>query len=234
MASYKCSKCRDLGFIPLKQENAQDIIAECECHKKDKILRMWEKSGIKLENQNLSFKNYKPYNEITKLMKNKAVQYVLEYETISKLRNNSIAFLGQVGSGKTHLTVSIAADLINKGIEVRYFQFREMITFLKQNIMDEETYQNQMNKLKTTPVLLIDDLFKKGRSESKVSDSDIRIMFEIVNYRYVNYLPIIVSSEMIADEILDVDEGFGSRIMQMCKKFLVQIEGMENNYRLKE
>lgn len=232
--SYKCSKCRDLGFIPIKQDGAQDKIIECECHKKDKVLRMWEKSGIKLENKNLSFDNYKPYNPMTKLMKAKAIQYLIEFENIKCGRNNSLALLGQVGSGKTHLTVAIAGKLIDKGIEVRYFQFREMITLLKQNIMDEEVYQRQMTKYKTTPVLLIDDLFKKQKDTGKITDSDVKIMFEIINYRYINYLPIIVSSELSTDEILDIDEGLGSRIVQMCKQFLVEVKGIENNYRLKK
>jgi DNA replication protein DnaC len=234
LENYKCAKCRDLGFIPIKQENAQDVIIECECHKKDKLLRMWEKSGIKLENQNLSFENYKPITPMAKHMKAKAIQYFTEFDNIKGSRHNSIAFLGQVGSGKTHLTVSIAGRLINKGVEVRYFQFREMITYLKQNIMDEEAYQREVTRYKTTPVLLIDDLFKKQKDKGTVTDSDVKIMFEIVNYRYVNYLPIIVSSELSVDEILDIDEGLGSRVVQMCKQHLVQVEGMENNYRLKE
>lgn len=222
-----------MGFISVRQEDGADIIVECECHKKNRLIQMWQRSGIKLENQNLSFENFKPYNKITRYMKSKAAQYILEFEKAKAERNNSIAFLGQVGSGKTHLTVAIASKLIDKDIEVRYFQFREEITKLKQNITDDEVYQSMMNKYKHTPVLLIDDLFKKGKQEAKVSDADIRIMFEIVNYRYINYLPIIVSSEMSADDLIDVDEGLGSRIIQMAKNYLIYVEGAENNYRLK-
>ena len=78
-------------------------------------------------------------------------------------------------------------------------------------------------------VLLIDDLFK-----GKLSESDINIVFEIINYRYLNFLPIIVSSEFNINRLLSFDEGVGSRIYEMCKDYVVEIEkDMNNNYRLK-
>lgn len=43
-------------------------------------------------------------------------------------------------------------------------------------------------------MLLIDDLFK-----GSISKSDVNIMFEIVNSRYFNNLPIMISCEMGID-----------------------------------
>lgn len=79
-------------------------------------------------------------------------------------------------------------------------------------------------------VLIIDDLFK-----GKINESDINIVFEIVNYRYMNMnnLPIIVSSEFTSENLLYFDEGVGSRIIEMCKDYVVEIEGKENSYRVK-
>ena len=58
-------------------------------------------------------------------------------------------------------------------------------------------------------------------------------MFEIVNYRYLNNLPLIISTEFTVDRLLDFDEAIGSRIFEMSKNYLVEIEGKENNYRLR-
>lgn len=85
-----------------------------------------------------------------------------------------------------------------------------------------------MNTFNLAEVLIIDDLFK-----GKINESDINIIFEIVNYRYMNNLPIIVSSEFTPEELLYFDEGIGSRIIEMCKDYIVEIEGRENNYRVK-
>ena len=57
--------------------------------------------------------------------------------------------------------------------------------------MDSVYYNKVMNRYKNARVLFIDDLFK-----GKITDSDINIMFELINFRYFNNLPVIVSCEM--------------------------------------
>ena len=59
-------------------------------------------------------------------------------------------------------------------------------------------------------------------------------MFEIINYRYLNFLPIIVSSEFTIEKMLEFDEGIGSRIYEMSKDYVVEIKNdIRNNYRSK-
>ena len=70
--------------------------------------------------------------------------------------------------------------------------------------------------------------------KGKTTESDKNIMFEIINYRYINHLPIIVSSEYDINALLNFDEAIGSRIYEMCKDYLVEIEkDLKNNYRLR-
>ncbi|MBV7275716.1 ATP-binding protein [Clostridium sp. PL3] len=118
-------------------------------------------------------------------------------------------------------------NLLSKGIPVVYMSYRDEILKLKQNILDEEFYVNCLRKYKVSSVLIIDDLFK-----GKINDADINIVFEIINYRYMNNLPIIVSSEFTAERLLFFDEGVGSRIIEMCKDYMVEILGKENNFRI--
>ena len=106
--------------------------------------------------------------------------------------------------------------------------YREEITRIKQNILDEVAYQKDMNKYKNCNVLFIDDLFK-----GTVTESDKKIMFEIINHRYINARPMIISSELTIDMLLNVDEATGSRIYEMCREYLVEMRGKENNYRLR-
>ncbi|MCH1960051.1 hypothetical protein [Romboutsia hominis] len=84
-----------------------------------------------------------------------------------------------------------------------------------------------MNRYKNARVLLIDDLFK-----GRISDSDVNIIFEIVNHRYFNNLPIIVSSEKSVDELIGIDEAIGSRLIEMSKNYLVKIIGKKLNFRI--
>lgn len=65
--------------------------------------------------------------------------------------------------------------------------YRDVMIYIKQNIIYKEIYEKIVGKYKNVRVLLIDDLFK------------VNIMFEIVNFRYFNNLPIMISGEMGID-----------------------------------
>lgn len=136
-------------------------------------------------------------------------------------------FLGQVGSGKTHLSLAISNKLIKNCVGVLYMSYRDVITRIKQNIMDGEEYERLVSRYKNAKVLLIDDLFK-----GSVTKSDVNIMFEIINFRYFNNLPVIVSSEKYAQELLDIDEAVGSRLIEMSKDYIVQMKGKKLNFRV--
>ncbi|MCI3988182.1 ATP-binding protein, partial [Bacillus vallismortis] len=59
-------------------------------------------------------------------------EYVADYEQIKYSRKNSIALLGQPGSGKTHLLTASANDLMKtRHVPVIYFTFVEGFTDLK-------------------------------------------------------------------------------------------------------
>lgn len=201
----------------------------CKCQEIEIAKRQWKSTGINPEKSNQTFSNFQVWNKSSKLAKSTAITYLKEFENIKNSRKNSIMFCGQVGSGKTHLSIALALNFIQKGIKVIYMPYRDIVTELKQNMLDEEFYKKQIGKFQQADILLIDDLFK-----GKINETDINIMFEIVNYRYLNSLPIIVSTEFTTDRMLNFDEAVGSRIYEMCKDYTVQIEGKENNYRLKE
>lgn len=203
-------------------------MTRCKCQEVEISKRQWRSAGIDPEKSKQTFGNFEVWSESSRTAKNTAIAYYKAFEEVRSVRRNSIMLCGQVGSGKTHLSIALALNLIQKGIRVVYMPYRDIITSLKQNMLDEEYYKKQISKYKTAEVLLVDDLFK-----GKINETDINIMFEIVNYRYLNYLPMIVSSEFTLDRMLNFDEAVGSRIYEMCKDYTVQIEGKENNYRLK-
>lgn len=78
-------------------------------------------------------------------------------------------------------------------------------------------------------VLYIDDFFK-----GKISETDKTLAFDIINYRYNNSLVTIISSELLLQELIDVDAAIAGRIKQMSADYIVQIAyDDERNYRLK-
>jgi len=227
--SYKCDKCADTGWILIPQENMQPLALACECRKIEKLKSEWRYSGINVEQSKLTFSNFEVWNQASQRTKDTAVAYCNDFDEIREGRRNSILFCGQVGGGKTHASIALALNFLKQKIRVVYMPYRDVITKIKQNMIDEEYYTKTISKYQLCEVLLIDDLFK-----GKINDSDINIIFEIINYRYLNFLPIIVSSEFSIDRLLAFDEGVASRIYEMSKDYVVEIEkDIRNNYRLK-
>ncbi|GAA0079166.1 hypothetical protein UT300005_35450 [Clostridium sp. CTA-5] len=176
-----------------------------------------------------TFSNFEVWNESSGFAKEVAIAFYNDFKNIKNHRQNSILFCGQVGSGKTHLSVALGINFLDKEIKVVYMSYRDVLTKIKRNMLDDEYYTKMISKYQTCDVLLIDDLFK-----GKVNESDINIMFEIINYRYLNHLPVIISTEFTVDRLLYFAEGIGSRLYEMCKDYVVEIEKrQENNYRLR-
>src|SRR5579875_3366708 len=149
-----------------------------------------------------------------------AVDYYKAFDQIKDQRCNSISLLDQPGAGKTHLLTALANNLIiKKQVSVLYFPFVEGFNDLKD---DFDLLEEKLTKMKRISVLFIDDLFK-GRQYP--TDFQIEQMFAVINYRYRNHKPIMVSSEKTVDELCDIDEALGTRIYQMCKDFTVIIKG---------
>ena len=235
---YECEICKDKEWIDIRDEDGLITSSmPCKCRETKLYKRILESSGITEAFLERNFGNFKPKNQATANAKAMAIDYVKKFDKIRDSKNNSIAFVGQVGAGKTHLSIAIANELMKRNIGVRYMQYREDITRIKQVAADEESYAREINKYKNATVLLIDDLYKNATYKTRagyelLNDADKRAMFEIVNYRYFKGLPMIVSSEYLAEDILGFDEGIGSRIFEMCKGHIMEFKGQELNYRL--
>lgn len=228
--STVCPKCGGSMWITWVDDKGCDMGRRCECFEPTMARRRIAASGISESFRAKGFKNFDTgQNPQLEKASTTCTDYCLKYQDIKDLRHNSILLLGQVGSGKTHLALASANALLDyQKIRVVYMPYREMITRLKQNITDEDSYTRAIDTFKKAPMLVIDDLLK-----GKTTDSDINILFEIINYRYVCGLPVIATSEKTASELLDFDSAIGSRLIEMAEGRIIELKGNELNYRLR-
>lgn len=229
--TFECDVCEDReGFI-VKQDG-QEFWRHCEaCFMKKKIQRLLKSSRITEKfREQYTFQrfHYQDRPEVVQVAYMIAKEYLTNFEANVTRRDNGIALLGRPGAGKTHLLGAITNGLLAKGIGVVYFPWVDGLNDLKG---DWETINNKVEHLKNAEVLFIDDLFK-GRKV--VTDWQLEQLFEILNYRYLNFLPIMISSEKSIEQMNSIDEGIGTRIFEMCSSHYVNLKGNNLNYRTKD
>lgn len=234
-ADYNCTKCRDTTWI--ETENG---MKRCGCYEKSISIRRWERFGVDPAKVKKIGK-YEEYNEITKKAKNITINYIKNFQTIKYQEENGLAFLGQPGSGKSHLAIGIGASFINSVIcpNVVYMPYLEAMKELKSSQFESDEYFRLLNKYTKADLLIIDDLFKDKvknrelRENAELTEADTRCILPIINQRYINNKPTIYSSECTPNMLLDIDEALAGRILERSN-IVVFKYGLENNYRMKK
>lgn len=230
LTGLDCEVCRNKGFISIYiPETDSSKIDDCECMKVRKSQKNAEQSGMGelLSHRLRDFKATEPFQVV---MRDKVKDYILN------ARTEWFLALGQSGCGKTMICSSICNERMT-----RYDEDQRKYTQVKYMIWND--YVEKMNKLRfefdrdhyfydhaKAELLYIDDLFK-GRH----TDNDIKLAFDLINYRYNNNLPTIISSEMTIDEIRNLDEALAGRMFQKAtERFTVQVgKDEDKNYRFK-
>lgn len=213
LQGYDCPKCKNRGYTYEPRENEGShywgfVSVQCDCMKIREEVSRRQRSGLNKLMQKYTFKTYNADEPWQREIVKNACDYV---------RNPDGWFFvgGQVGSGKTHICTAIVNSLISRGRAARYMIWNEEITNLKQAATDGEKYEGLIRSIQRADILYIDDFFKVAKGYG-VTASDINTTFKIINYRYNEDLPTIISSELSISEIIKIDEALGSRIAEMA------------------
>lgn len=226
-----CEKCNGTTWIFYTDKQGYEIAKPCECREKFIAQKLMRSSGISEDDSKKGFKGFETFNEpVLVNAKNTAISYFQNFKNIEDERINSIMLCGASGRGKTTLGLAVANNLINAGVGVYYMPYRDVVTSLKQKLGADNKYlyNETIHRLKTARVLFIDDLLK-----GKVNESDINIMYEIINYRYLQRKPVIISTEKNIEQLLEFDEAIGSRLIEMSKGYIITFDSSVPNYRLR-
>jgi DNA replication protein DnaC len=132
-------------------------------------------------------------------------------------------FMGCYGTGKTHLAAAIAISLINKGVPVVFGTLINLLGKIKATYevgskMDEDAIISLYNSV---DLLIIDDLGKE-----KPSEWVLEKLYTIINQRYENFKPIVITTNYDADRLIErltvrnnteTAEAIVSRLHEACK-----------------
>ena len=227
---YECEICKDDGVVPVIDDKGYERYTKCKCQIIKRYQQLFERSGISQAFANSSFDNFEKWNGAASMAYEIAFKYSENFNNIAESKSHSLALLGSVGAGKTHLGVAVLNQLMKRNIAVRYTPYREMATRLKQLVTDDEGYEKELKRYTKPDVLFIDDLFKC------YTNAEIKYVYEVVNARYIARKPVIITSERYMIDMLDIDSAIGSRLIEMCKENIYEFKEHSKdaqNYRLK-
>lgn len=135
-------------------------------------------------------------------------------ENFDKMREDGKGLLlfGSVGTGKTYAAACIANALIDKGFPVLMTNFARIRNTVQGLFDGRQEYFDSLNRF---PLLILDDLSAESKSEYMQE-----IVYNVIDARYRAGLPLIVTTNLTADELkhpADItNQRTFSRLFEMC------------------
>ena len=179
------------------QKQQEEEAAERDRQFNDKIRRLLKNSGIKKRFATRTFDTF-IVNKKNKKAYAAALKYAEEFE-INFSEGKGINFEGTYGTGKTHLAVAIALELMKKGKPVICKTSIDLLADIKKTYDRDSSYdEHQVMKVyKDVSLLIIDDLGKE-----QCTDWSMPIIYSILNDRYEEMKPTIITTNYNEDMLI--------------------------------
>lgn len=104
---------------------------------------------------------------------------------------------GSYGCGKTHLAAAIANYAVNNGIPTLFITVPDLLDTLRFAYDDPETtFETRFEEVRNAALLVLDDFGTQNATPWSQEK-----LFQILNYRYVNKLPTVITTNLMLDEI---------------------------------
>lgn len=223
-----CSKCGEPIQKKIKLLGAERIVpVACKCKRKE------------LENRKIKDENNEKQERLKRLFDNSLMDKKFKTETFEKwdhkkgnekmyniglkycnnfnaAKKQGIGFLiyGPPGNGKTFLSNCIANYLLNKGIPTICVSINALLERIQKtyNSWGKEGERDILNTLAYADLLIIDDL---GTEQG--TDWSMTKIYNIIDSRYRNGLPLIISTNKTIDELKDMyHTRTTDRLFEMC------------------
>ena len=195
---YSCEKCSDTGFIDGKM---------CSCFREALIKENIKSSGMGVLIEKQSFEKFVidstlPEEERARL--ERIVKTAKDYADNFSTGNKNLVFLGTTGTGKTHISTSIAKRVIEQGYEVLYDTAQNIFSAFEEDKFRSGygPYTPKGEKYLECDLLIIDDLGTEFVTQFSTS-----CLYNLINTRINKGLPFIISSNLTNKQLLDTDDS---------------------------
>jgi len=111
--------------------------------------------------------------------------------------NGWLLLQGGYGCGKTHLAAAIANFTVSLGMPTLFITVPDLLDSLRFAYDNpESTFEQRFEEIRSAPLLIMDD-FGTQNATSWAQEK----LFQIINYRYINHLPLVVTTNLLLEQI---------------------------------
>ncbi len=205
LGDINCPYCHGLGYLrrdlPLGHPDFGKLQI-CSCRQGQVAQQIHQRlfSISNLENlQHLTFDNFQPRGRVG-LGPWQADSLERAYNQSQQFAQKAEGWLllqGGYGCGKTHLAAAIANFTVGMGVPTLFITVPDLLDALRFAYDDlESTFEQRFEEIRNAPLLIMDD-FGTHNATSWAQEK----LFQIINFRYINRLPLVVTTNLLLEQI---------------------------------
>lgn len=205
---YHCPDCKDTGYIDTKMCSCFRSLLLTENIKSSGMGRLIEKQSF--DNFDLTAYDYDP--EVRQRMEeNLLIAKTYAKHFGKKYKGHNMLLSGKTGTGKTHISTSIAKCIIEQGYDVLYDSVQNVVSAFETDKFKSGYGHHEpiAEKYLECDLLLLDDLGTEYSSQFTVA-----CLYNLINTRQNKGLSTIISTNLTPSELSEkYDDRIYSRIV---------------------
>jgi DNA replication protein DnaC len=200
-----CPFCHGLGYLrrdlPIGHPEF-GMLQICSCRHEQVAQQIHQRlfSISNLDNlQHLTFENFQSRGRIGlgPWQADSLERAYNQAQLFSQKADGWLLLQGGFGCGKTHLAAAIANFTVGIGVPTLFITVPDLLDALRFTYNNpESTFEQRFDEIRTAPLLVMDD-FGTQNATAWAQEK----LFQILNYRYINHLPLVVTTNLLLDQI---------------------------------
>lgn len=197
-AVYNCPVCKDTGthgericpcYTELVRQLAREELEEKASLSKHSFLNFNVNNYPDAEDKVLGVNQREQMTNVLSFCKSYAADF--------SLKSPSLIMLGATGLGKTHLSLAIAGEALDRGYSVLYDSAHNIMNKLEAEHFGKDSFSESIREdLLKSDLLIIDDLGCEFVTQFTKAE-----LYNIINSRILSSLPTIISTNCTAREL---------------------------------
>ncbi len=200
-----CPYCHGLGYLrrdlPIGHPDFGRVqICSCRHGQVSRLIHQRLFSISNLNNlQHLTFENFQPRGRVGlgPWQADSLEHAYNQAQQFSQKADGWLLLQGGFGCGKTHLAAAIANFTVSMGVPTLFITVPDLLDALRFTYDNpESTFEERFEEIRNAPLLIMDD-FGTQNATTWAQEK----LFQILNYRYINRLPLVVTTNLLLEQI---------------------------------